>query len=98
MNLTWRASNLARRYNESRSAAISLRSRVVPLDCGQSRPEGKALASAASQRGRVRQGRMIEERPIPRVKYNYTVLFEPAEEGGFVATCPALPGLVTEGD
>jgi len=28
----------------------------------------------------------------------YTVLFEPAEEGGFVATCPALPGLVTECD
>ncbi len=28
----------------------------------------------------------------------YTVLFEPAEEGGIVATCPALPGLVTEGD
>ena len=31
-------------------------------------------------------------------KLQYTVLFEPAEEGGFVATCPALPGLVTEGD
>lgn len=31
-------------------------------------------------------------------EYNYTVLFEPAEEGGFVVTCPALPGLVTEGD
>jgi predicted RNase H-like HicB family nuclease len=31
-------------------------------------------------------------------EYNYTVLFEPAEEGGYVATCPALPGLVTEGD
>jgi antitoxin HicB len=31
-------------------------------------------------------------------EYRYTVLFEPAEEGGFVATCPALPGLVTEGD
>ena len=41
---------------------------------------------------------MIEEMPIPMVEYNYTVLFEPAEEGGFVATCPALPGLVTEGD
>jgi antitoxin HicB len=27
----------------------------------------------------------------------YTVLFEPAEEGGHVVTCPALPGLVTEG-
>jgi antitoxin HicB len=32
------------------------------------------------------------------VEYRYTVLFEPAEEGGFVVTCPALPGLVTEGD
>jgi antitoxin HicB len=29
--------------------------------------------------------------------HRYTVLFEPAEEGGYVATCPALPGLVTEG-
>jgi len=32
------------------------------------------------------------------IEYSYTVLFEPAEEGGFVVTCPALPGLVTEGD
>jgi predicted RNase H-like HicB family nuclease len=32
------------------------------------------------------------------VEYSYTVLFEPAEEGGFIVTCPALPGLVTEGD
>jgi predicted RNase H-like HicB family nuclease len=32
------------------------------------------------------------------VEYSYTVLFEPAEEGGFVVTCPALPGLVAEGD
>ena len=31
-------------------------------------------------------------------EYHYTVLFEPAEEGGFVVRCPALPGLVTEGD
>jgi antitoxin HicB len=31
-------------------------------------------------------------------EYEYTVLFEPAEEGGYVATCPALPGLVTEGE
>ena len=30
--------------------------------------------------------------------YNFTVLFEPAEEGGYTVTCPALPGLVTEGD
>ncbi len=34
----------------------------------------------------------------PQHSYNFTVLFEPAEEGGYVVTCPALPGLVTEGD
>lgn len=32
------------------------------------------------------------------MEYSYTVLFEPADEGGYVVTCPALPGLVTEGD
>jgi len=31
-------------------------------------------------------------------EYSYTVLFEPAQEGGYVVTVPALPGLVTEGD
>ena len=30
-------------------------------------------------------------------EHSYTVLFEPAEEGGYVVFCPALPGLVTEG-
>lgn len=30
--------------------------------------------------------------------YRYTVIFEEAEEGGYVVTYPALPGLVTEGD
>ena len=28
----------------------------------------------------------------------YTVSFEPAEEGGYIVHVPALPGLVTEGD
>ena len=32
------------------------------------------------------------------MEYSYTVLLEPAEEGGYVAFCPTLPGLVTEGD
>ena len=32
------------------------------------------------------------------LEYNYTVLFEPAEEGGYTVTVPALPGVVTEGD
>ena len=35
--------------------------------------------------------------PLATKNYSYTVLFEPAEEGGYVVTCPALPGVVTEG-
>jgi predicted RNase H-like HicB family nuclease len=32
------------------------------------------------------------------LEYRYTAVYEPAEEGGYVVTVPALPGLVTEGD
>lgn len=28
----------------------------------------------------------------------YTVVFEPAEEGGYVASVPALPGCATQGE
>jgi antitoxin HicB len=28
----------------------------------------------------------------------YTVIFEPAEEGGYVVMVPALPGCLTQGD
>lgn len=31
-------------------------------------------------------------------EYTYTVVFEPALEGGYTVSCPALPGVVTEGD
>ncbi len=31
-------------------------------------------------------------------EYKYTIIFEPAEEGGYTVIVPALPGLVTEGD
>lgn len=31
-------------------------------------------------------------------RHMFTVVYTPAEEGGYVVTCPALPGLVTEGD
>ena len=31
-------------------------------------------------------------------EYSYTVLLDPAEEGGYVVTCPALPGVVTQGE
>lgn len=30
--------------------------------------------------------------------HTFTVLFEPAEEGGYVVTCPALPPVVTQGE
>jgi predicted RNase H-like HicB family nuclease len=39
-----------------------------------------------------------KERAMASCEHRYTVFFEPAEEGGLVVTCPALPGLVTEGD
>lgn len=32
------------------------------------------------------------------IEYRYTVVYEGAEEGGYVVTVPALPGEVTEGD
>jgi antitoxin HicB len=28
----------------------------------------------------------------------YTAVFEPAEEGGFIVTFPAIPGLATQGE
>ncbi len=31
-------------------------------------------------------------------RHHYTVVFEPAEEGGYVAHVPALPGLWTQGE
>ncbi len=31
-------------------------------------------------------------------QYQYTAVFDPAQEGGYIVTVPALPGLVTEGD
>ena len=35
---------------------------------------------------------------LQRGTYRYTAIFEPAEEGGYVVTVPALNGLTTEGD
>lgn len=29
---------------------------------------------------------------------NYTVIFEPEEDGGYSVYCPALPGCVSQGD
>jgi len=35
---------------------------------------------------------------MARREYSFTVLFEPASEGGYTVVVPALPGCVTEGD
>jgi predicted RNase H-like HicB family nuclease len=36
--------------------------------------------------------------PFQVGEYSFTVLVEPNEPDGYLVTCPALPGLVTEGD
>lgn len=42
---------------------------------------------------------MMRSEPVHYAEYVYAVVFEPDHEaGGYVVTCPALPGLVTEGD
>lgn len=38
------------------------------------------------------------EEKLSKKILKYTVIFEPAEEGGYVVSVPALPGCVTEGD
>ena len=30
--------------------------------------------------------------------YQYTVVFEPAEEGGYIVSVPSLPGCMTQGE
>lgn len=37
-------------------------------------------------------------KPVHGKRFCYTAVYEPAPEGGYVVSVPALPGLVTEGD
>ena len=42
---------------------------------------------------------MIHKEPVTAIERTYTVVFLPCDRGyGYTATCPALPGVVTEGD
>ena len=41
---------------------------------------------------------MARQETVTSAEYTFTGVFEPAEEGGYVVTFPAIPGLVTEGD
>lgn len=37
-------------------------------------------------------------KPLSQKILEYTAIFEPAEEGGYVVSVPALPGCVTQGE
>ena len=52
--------------------------------------QGLKVSMRQKKRNMAKQGTSSE--------YSFTVFFGPAAEGGYVVTCPALPGLVTEGD
>ena len=42
---------------------------------------------------------MAREERVTIHEYSFTVLFEPdSETGGYVVTCPVLPGVVTQGE
>lgn len=41
---------------------------------------------------------MKKIRKMTKKILEYTVIFEPAEEGGYVVYVPSLPGCVTQGD
>lgn len=40
----------------------------------------------------------MQQTPIQIGEYSFTILLEPNEPDGYLVTCPALPGLVTEGN
>lgn len=40
----------------------------------------------------------MKKAKIQQKVYNYTAIFEPAEEGGYVVYIPALPGCATQGE
>lgn len=41
---------------------------------------------------------MARAKRLPARAFTYTAVFDPAPEGGYVVSFPALPGLVTEGE
>jgi predicted RNase H-like HicB family nuclease len=47
---------------------------------------------------KLRPARAKRNETVRSARYRYTAIFEPAEEGGYVVTIPALNGLTTEGD
>ncbi len=40
----------------------------------------------------------MKKAPVQVGDYSFTILIEPNDPDGYLVTCPALPGLVTQGD
>jgi len=49
-------------------------------------------------RRRTSRAKTSPRKTVTDTVYTYTVLFEPAVEGGYTASVPALPGVITEGN
>lgn len=41
---------------------------------------------------------MAKTKLVKKKILKYTAIFEPAEEGGYIVTVPAIPGCVTQGE
>lgn len=41
---------------------------------------------------------MNKQSPMQVGDYSFTIVIEPNDPDGYLVTCPALPGLVTQGD
>ena len=41
---------------------------------------------------------MARAQTVATAEHTYTAVFEPAEEGGYVVSFPALPGIATQGE
>lgn len=46
----------------------------------------------------MRKRKSHSRKIVKATVHRYSVLFEPALEGGYTVTVPALPGVITEGD
>ena len=58
----------------------------------------KASVMSGSSRGGEKASAAASKQPGKRPRLKVKVMIYPAEEGGFWAQVPALPGCITEGD
>ena len=47
---------------------------------------------------KAKTGKAKRTATVRGAQYEYTVIFEPAEEGGFIVKVPALNGIATQGE